>query len=123
MWANAQIICQAEKIDKVPITRVWGSNENELVLDKKSTLLSLVSVQKNLVKTKNESFLSGQNILNVDPLFRDPQKANYELNVTSPAINMGLNLTSDSYWVPFLTRDIKYKQRIFPSELGCYEVD
>ena len=102
---------------------IWGSNENELVLDKKSTLPFLVSVQKNFLKTKNESFLSGGNILNVDPLFRDPQKENYELNVTSPAINTGLNLMSDPYWVSFLTRDIKYKQRIFPSELGCYEVD
>jgi hypothetical protein len=97
---------------------VWGNLPNEFLVDKKSTFTSAVAIVKNnLLKTSETTYATTGNILNMDPLF----VGNFNLSKNSPALNKGLDLSSDSYFSLFLKKDLKNNVRIFPSELGCYE--
>lgn len=98
---------------------IWGSNPNELLIERKGNLLFDVSVQSNLLKTTSDAFTN--NLLNLDPLFTDARKENYRLTAGSPVLNKGRNLASDPYFTPYLITDIQTNARIFPSDLGCYE--
>lgn len=100
---------------------ITGSLNEELVIDKKGLSALALVIQTNLIKTKTNSFNSNGNILNTDPLFIDPRNGNYQVTNSSPVINKGTDISSDSYFTQYLSRDIKGKLRIFPSELGCYE--
>lgn len=108
---------------KVTLTNniIWGSLEDELLIEKKSTAAITTDVKNNLIKTVQASFSGNGNIVNTDPLFQNPRQGNYRLNDGSPVINKGLNLTSHPYYSRYLKEDIRAVTRIFPSELGCYE--
>lgn len=99
---------------------IWGSLEDELTIEKKSNLTSNIEVNNNLIKAKQ--VISGNNnSFNADPLFINPRLGNYQLGENSPASNKGLNLTSNPFYNSYLNKDLLAKERLFPSELGCYE--
>ena len=100
---------------------IWGSLEDELTIEKKSTAVSVVNLKNNLIKTTKTEFNGNDNIINIDPLFINPRQGNFKISDTSPAKNKGLNLSSHPYFTIYLSKDILEKQRLFPSELGCYE--
>ena len=100
---------------------IWGNNANELELEKKGNSFTQ-SITSNLIRTKDASLTAAGNLLNTDPLFMDTNKLNFSLLSTSPASNKGANLSTDPYFQSWLAKDQKGKERIFPSELGCYEI-
>ncbi|HUH34180.1 MAG TPA: hypothetical protein VLZ28_09500 [Daejeonella sp.] len=100
---------------------IWGSNDNELLIEKKGSGDVSLSLNNNLLKTTDIAFNINGNLLNMNPLFADAAKGNYMLTVNSPALNKGLSLSPDRYFTQYLSTDIKKITRIFPSELGCYE--
>ncbi|NEU10241.1 DUF5123 domain-containing protein [Flavihumibacter sp. R14] len=102
---------------------IWGSNDDELALDRKGNGTFSLVLQNNFIKSKDSSFGINGNILNVDPLFVDPRKGNFRLKVASPALNKGLDLRQDIHFIPYLGLDLEKNMRIFPSELGCYELN
>ncbi|MCZ4224384.1 hypothetical protein [Pedobacter rhodius] len=99
---------------------IWGSLANELDIQKKSAVSSQVSLNGNLIKTTSTSYNIG-NIINADPLFASVSFENFMPGTRSPAIKKGLDLSSDIYFNTYLNKDLKNKNRIFPSSLGCYE--
>ena len=100
---------------------VWGSLEDELTIEKKSSAVSTTEIKNNLIKTIQSSFSGNGNIINNDPLFINPRQGNFRLEDNSNAKNKGLNLVGHPYFSPYLSKDILEKERLFPSELGCYE--
>ncbi len=100
---------------------IWGSLDDELTIEKKSNQISTINITYNLIKNKQENFKGNNNILNVDPLFINTRQGNFKLGETSEAKNKGVNLSTNPYFTPYLSKDILENQRIFPSELGCYE--
>jgi hypothetical protein len=108
---------------KVNLTNniIWGSLDNELVFDKRGTQALNIQLQSNLLKSKEASYNINGNLLNADPLFISARNENYQLNMQSPALNKGNNLSGDPYFSTYLYKDLNGIIRIFPSELGCYE--
>ncbi|MFN0255835.1 hypothetical protein [Pedobacter ureilyticus] len=100
---------------------IWGSLEDELTIEKKSTAVSVIDLKNNLIKTTKTDFNTNGNVINSDPLFINPRQGNYQIAANSPAKNKGLNLNSHPYFSVYLIKDILGKERLFPSELGCYE--
>lgn len=100
---------------------IWGSLQDELIVEKKGGLSFTQSILHNLIKSRDNSLGSFGNILNVDPLFKDVQQNNYYLNSGSPAINKGEDLITDPYFSSWLIRDLNGRVRLFPSDLGSYE--
>lgn len=100
---------------------IWGSLEDELTIEKKSAAVSVVNLRNNLIKTTKTEFNTNDNIINKDPLFTNPRQGNFKISSTSPAINKGLNLSTHPFYATYLSKDILQNQRLFPSELGCYE--
>ncbi len=101
---------------------IWGNLINEFIIDKKSpNALIIATIKNNLLKSNELSYSNTGNILNVDPLFINPFLGNFRLNKNSPALNKGLDLSNDAYFKLFLKKDLRNIERIFPSELGCYE--
>ena len=100
---------------------IWGNLEEELLIEKKSSAISVIDLRNNLIKTKLQTYAGNGNILNVDPQFLNPRQGIFTLYSSSPVINKGLNLTTDPNYPSILSRDLANKLRIFPSELGCYE--
>lgn len=100
---------------------IWGSLEDELTIEKKSTAVSVLDLKNNLIKTTKVDFNANGNVINVDPLFINPRQGNYKISENSPAKNKGINLSDHPYFSIYLSKDILEKQRLFPSELGCYE--
>jgi hypothetical protein len=99
---------------------IWGSNVNELLVERKGNSTFTVSIQSNLMKINTGDFGS-TNLLNQDPLFADARKENYRLMVASPALKKGAELGADKYYGRYLQFDLLKNTRIFPSALGCYE--
>lgn len=101
---------------------IWGNLPNEFQVDKKSasTIVSAV-IKNNALKSTELSYSNTGNYLNIDPLFVNPFLSNFKLSKNSPALNKGLNLSNDPYFNLFLKKDVQNNERIFPSELGCYE--
>lgn len=99
---------------------IWGSLDDELAIEEKSGLPANIAITNNLIKTKQTSFANG-NILNQDPLFINARQGNFRLDENSMANNQGVDLSSHPYFNLYLTKDILEKERLFPSELGCYE--
>lgn len=100
---------------------IWGSLEDELTIEKKSTAVSVIDIKNNLIKTTQSGFNGNGNLINAAPLFINPRQGNFKLNENSPAKNKGLSLISHPYFSGYLSKDILQKERLFPSELGCYE--
>lgn len=101
---------------------IWGNLTDEFLIDKKGTgTIVSTNFKNNLIKTSNNNYQANGNILNVDPSFVNPSSGNFKLNKTSAAINKGRDLSGDSYYNSYLFKDLENKERLFPSELGCYE--
>lgn len=100
---------------------VWGNLANEFVIDKKSSFTSVVAIIKNNLLKSTETSYAPSNILNSDPMFINPFTGNFSLSKNSPAINKGGDLNMDAYFSIFLKKDLRNNERLFPSELGCYE--
>ncbi len=103
---------------------VFGQLTNEFLIEKKGAGNSISSnITHNSLKTTDFSLANQANILNVDPLFVNPLLGNFQLRAPSPLANQGKNLTTDNYYDSYLKRDLKNNERLFPSELGCYEIN
>ena len=100
---------------------IWGSLDNELAFEKKSTQTLNIQMHSNLIKSKDPSYNINGNLLNADPHFISARNDNYQLNKQSPALNKGNDLRGDTYFGNYLFKDLNGNTRIFPSELGCYE--
>lgn len=99
----------------------WGSLQEELVILTSTTQGYTENIKSNLLKTKSTN-LHQSNILNSDPLFRNARNYNFRLLPNSPAMNKGENLASDAYFSTWLDKDLKGEKRLFPSEIGSYEL-
>lgn len=100
---------------------IWGSLEDEFTIEKKSNAVSVNEIKNNLIKTTQTAFSGNGNLINTDPLFINPRQGNFMLGENSPVKNKGLSLTSHPNFSLYLSKDILQKERLFPSELGCYE--
>jgi hypothetical protein len=100
---------------------IWGSLENELSIEKKSGATSIIDLKNNLIRTSNVSYAEGGNIINSDPLFVNPRLGNFKVTDDSPANNKGVSLVNHPRFTTYFSKDILEKERLFPSELGCYE--
>lgn len=98
---------------------IYGSLSNELDFDKIGAGYAL-DFQNNLIRTTNQT-LGTSNIYNQDPLFINPRQDIYIPVSNSPIVKQGKNLSGNTYYSDFLSRDILQKLRSFPSTLGCYE--
>lgn len=99
---------------------IWGSLAEELLIDKRTAFTSEVEVRHNIIRTLLQEFDEQLNRLNTNPAFINPDSWNFELKNDSPAIDKGADLSRDSHFNLF-SRDLNNNQRVFPSELGCYE--
>ncbi|TKC00575.1 hypothetical protein [Pedobacter cryophilus] len=99
---------------------IYGSLTRELEFDKKGTGLFITDFQNNLIRTDIQT-LGNSNIYNQDPLFINTRKENYKLPANSVAVGKGKDLTTNSYFNSYLSKDLEQNNRIFPSVLGCYE--
>ena len=100
---------------------IWGSLEDELNVEKKSSAVSVIEVKNNLIKSSQQTYANNGNLINADPLFINPRQGNFRIGDNSPARNKGLSLITHPYFNTYLSKDILGKERLFPSELGCYE--
>lgn len=101
---------------------IWGNLINEFLIDQKNTnALVRTDLKNNLIKTINTSYNGNGNLINIDPKFTNPLMGNFRLTKTSTAIGKGFNLSADSYFEKYLSKDLTNKNRLFPSSLGCYE--
>lgn len=100
---------------------IWGTLNNELDIEKKSTAITQSNFINNLIKTTSTSYNTNGNIINIDPLFASSLAENFMIFDASPAVKKGVNLTGDVYFNQYLNKDLQNKPRIFPSSLGCYE--
>ncbi|MFP5081207.1 hypothetical protein [Pedobacter sp. JCM 36344] len=99
---------------------IWGVLPEELQIERKTTALLTVNVNNNIIKTSLQTY-SNLNFLGIDPKFADVIGGNFRLQSGSPAINKGLDLSSDPFYGSYLKSDLNNSARLFPSKLGCYE--
>lgn len=100
---------------------IWGNLSNELDIQKKTNAIVQVNLLTNLIKTTTTNYNVNGNVLNIGPLFTSSGSENFELSNNSPALKKGSSLSVDPYFNLYLNYDLKYKARVFPSSLGCYE--
>lgn len=99
---------------------IWGSLADELIIENKGSQFNML-VRSNLVKSRDKNLEGLGNIVNKDPLFV-PNSITYKLSDNSPAANSGENISGDPAFLFWLNKDKQGKERLFPSELGCYEL-
>src|SRR5690606_15666955 len=99
---------------------IYGSLTQELDFDNKGSLAFTKDFQNNIIKTDLQD-LGTSNFYNTDPFFINTRKENYQLVSNSPAHDSGKELTTNTYFLAYLSKDILEKIRVFPSTLGCYE--
>jgi hypothetical protein len=100
---------------------IWGSLTNELDIQKKTSAMVQLNLWNNLIRCTNNSYNSNGNILNADPLFINKDLENFEVSANSIARKKGYDLSTDLYYINYLSKDIKGNNRISPSTLGSYE--
>lgn len=101
---------------------IWGNLNNEFIVEKKTSFTSIVAIVKNnLLKSTDGQLATSGNLLNLDPAFINPYQGNFFILKSSPAINKGINLSADRFFEANLKLDVNGNQRLFPSDLGCYE--
>ena len=101
---------------------IYGALADEFTIDKKSTSTILTTnLRNNVFKTAKVNY--ADNLMNLDPSFVSPENYNFTLSNNSAMAKKGVNLTADSYFSSFLNKDLKNNSRIFPSTLGCYELN
>ncbi|MBC8051507.1 MAG: hypothetical protein H7Y13_00420 [Sphingobacteriaceae bacterium] len=101
---------------------IWGNLADELLIQKSGTLPFSQIVRKNLIKSRDTALEGLGNILNLNPMFKAAEKDNFSLSPLSPAGNKGEDLTADTYFGLWLSKDLNGKARLFPSDLGSYEI-
>ncbi len=99
---------------------IYGSLSKELDFNKTGNGLFEIDFQNNLIKSDVQT-LGSSNFYNQDPLFVNTRKENYKLENNSSATLKGKNLSANSYFNNYLSKDLLQKNRSFPSSLGCYE--
>ena len=99
---------------------IWGSLQHELEINGNEADKAGLQAENNIIRTTQDLFNSGNNIINIDPLFALPAEGNFKLKEESPAREAGQNLENDLYYEPFLSTDLLGTKRIFPSSAGCY---
>ena len=92
---------------------IWGSSADEVTLLNDADEAFVLSMSNNLLKSTNDVFIGFDNILNLDPLFIDPEAYNYQLDSLSPAINTGANLG--------VILDLLGNTRTAIPDIGAYE--
>lgn len=101
---------------------IYGALADEFTIDKKSALTTLtINLRNNVIK--NSKIIYADNLMNVNPSFLNTENYNFGLSNNSAVAKKGINLTADSYFSSFLNKDLKNNSRVFPSALGCYEVN
>ena len=101
---------------------IWGNLSDEFSLEKAGTLPIEQVIHHNLIKTANTTFSGNGNILNQNPLFKNEEKNVFLLLTGSPAGNKGADLSLDPYFSTWLSKDLNGRTRLFPSDLGSYEL-
>jgi hypothetical protein len=92
---------------------IWGIGADEIELHNDTGLGFNLVMTNNLLRTTNEQFTGFGNILNIDPLFIDPELFDYQLDSLSPAINMGTDIG--------INIDLLGNTRSIPPDIGAYE--
>lgn len=90
---------------------IWGSLSEEITLSQSSGINEL-NFEQNLLRTQQTIPGSG-NILNMDPLFLNPEEGNFRLEQQSPAVNVLSEAT--------LPEDLDGLPRDSLPDLGAYE--
>lgn len=101
---------------------LWGTLDNEVAFAKRPDAAYNVVLQNCLLKAKAPSAYSNTVqtalLLNVDPLFKDPEKEDLHLQSASPAKGTGASLTPID-----LQTDLDGQPRLSPWDPGCYRVN
>lgn len=122
-FADHSNVGMAREMDIAFINNIiWGNLQEELVVENKGALSFNQAIRKNLIKTKVNSWEAAGNILNADPRFKNTKTGDFSLQSTSPAANAGENLAPDPNFAAWLSKDLNGRVRLFPSDLGSYEV-
>lgn len=101
---------------------IWGMLPDELVIEQKAASTALVAtINNNLIRTTTTGYGTTGNLVNIEPGFINPFNGNFRLQKNSQTLNKGVNLSADPYFSTFLATDLKNNERLFPSDLGCYE--
>lgn len=100
---------------------IWGNQTEELIIEEKGQQFVRV-IRSNLIKSRDKRLIETTNIFNSDPSFKDVNRNNFRLSTNSVAANTGENLSTDPFFEAWLRRDQQTKERLFPSDLGCYEI-
>lgn len=100
---------------------IWGSLENELDIQNKSTAVLSSWIYNNLIKSSASNYSNNGNLLNDDPRFISQGLENFQLQDNSPVLRKGYDLRSDAYFGNYLSMDLANIPRVFPATLGCFE--
>ena len=90
---------------------IWGNMQEEVLIDLSTSNITNILFDNNILKTALG--LDSLNILNADPLFKDPVNFNYRLDNLSPAKDVGHNLG--------ILSDLDGNLRDSLPDLGAYE--
>jgi len=97
---------------------IYGSLEDELVIDKKDDYSANVQVNHCLIKVATalpNYVIANNNILNQDPMFVKREKMDFHVTPGSPAINNGMS-------IPGITKDLDgFSRSATTPTIGCYE--
>ncbi len=97
----------------------WGSLADEFVIDTKNPS-SGINFNANLIKSSKTA--SNTNFYNTDPQFTDAENGNFKISATSIVLKKGIAI-NNAFVNDILKTDLLNKSRIFPSALGCYELN
>lgn len=100
-------------------TIIYGSNEDEILIDKKEGAALDYLFESCLMKTSsvaNEPPLVSNCIFNQDPLFNKPEEGDFRIKANSPAIGHG-----NGSWNAVYPNDIIGNFRQYPPTIGAYE--
>jgi hypothetical protein len=98
-------------------TIVYGSLENEMVVDKKDNFAATINIRNCLLRSEDPvpAFVQQSGIkLNEDPEFKDRVQMDYHPDTGSPAIGAGISAGE-------LNTDLDGVIRANPPSIGCYE--
>lgn len=94
-------------------TIVYGSLNEELLLNNGGGSVFTVNITNSLLKTRLEELDINKNVLNEDPKFIHPGIYNYQLDTLSPAKDAGADL--------MITLDLNGAERDAAPDIGAYE--